>query len=124
MNRGTTAEECSAMITERDWQEINRALPSNLAIRARNRSARYRSFIEALVWVSRNRAYWSELPRSYGPWRSIYVRYVRWFNAGVWSAIDHTLDPESSCASALKSLLEDHSHAQQRQRLRSERKTT
>ncbi|MBX9400886.1 transposase [Lysobacter sp. BMK333-48F3] len=110
------------MISSQDWSNISQALPSNLAARARNHPKKYRGFIEAVLWVACNRAFWSELPKTYGPWRSIYLRYTRWVKAGIWGAIDRSLGPENACGSALKSLLEEHLFAQQRRRLRMERK--
>ncbi|MEI2453464.1 MULTISPECIES: transposase [Lysobacter] len=123
MNKAITTEQCAEMVCDLDWQKISLALPPNLSTRAKNSSQKYRRFVEAVVWVACNRAFWSELPRAYGPWRSIYVRYMRWFKAGIWTKVDRTLDANSACGTALRSLLDDQLHAQQRRRLRVERKT-
>lgn len=46
-----------------------------------------RRFVEAVLWVAQTNAFWSDLPREYGPWHSIYVRFVRWSQDGVWDEV-------------------------------------
>jgi transposase len=43
-----------------------------------------RRFVAAVKWMSRNGAPWRLLPAEYGNWNSLYKRFVRWCEAGVW----------------------------------------
>ena len=46
-----------------------------------------RLFVEAVLWIARTSVPWRDLPEAFGVWNSVYQRFARWSNNGVWHRV-------------------------------------
>ena len=50
-----------------------------------------RRYFEGMLWMARSGAQWRLLPDAYGKWNSVFRRYRRWVETGVFDALLETL---------------------------------
>lgn len=43
--------------------------------------------LNAIFWLLRTGASWRDIPEKYGPWSTIYSRFYRWTQKGIWNKI-------------------------------------
>lgn len=43
-----------------------------------------RMFVEGVLWIVRTGAPWRDLPEAFGEWNSVFRRFSRWSQKGVW----------------------------------------
>jgi transposase len=80
----------SLTIAEAQWNLIYAFLKTRPGLYVGD-EARTRRFVEAVLWITRSGAQWRLVPRTYGPWNSIYKRFARWEVRGVWAGLFHSV---------------------------------
>ena len=73
-------------LNDDQWMKIQAFLRSSGLVK--EGSARdCRRFVEGVLWMARSGAPWRLLPKAYGKWNSVYKRFARWCEVGVWEAL-------------------------------------
>jgi len=72
-----------------------------------------RKFIDAVLWVARTGSHWRELPASFGKWNSVFQRYNRWSEKGVWESLFKALsdDPDFEFVMMDATIVRAHQHS-------------
>ena len=88
------------LLTDGQWHRIAPFLPGKE--RDPGRSGRdNRLFLEAVLWLVRAGTPWRDLPPRFGKWGSVWKRFRRWAEKGVFERIFNELSGESDFEYAL-----------------------
>ncbi len=77
-------------LTDEEWEVIAGLLPSERGRKSRPAHDN-RRFLNGMLHVLRVGCPWRDMHERYGLWNSVYVRFRRWAEQGVWDAILATL---------------------------------
>nr|WP_197974804.1 IS5 family transposase [Acetobacter aceti] len=77
-------------LTDQEWAIIGPLLPSERGRWARP-SGDNRRFLNGMLHILRTGCPWRDMHERYGKWSSVYVRFRRWAEQGVWDALLQTL---------------------------------
>ena len=82
-------EDYPSDLTDGQWQLIEKLLPKPKD-RGRPQSDR-RRIVDAILYWNRTGCQWRYIPRSFGPWQTIYGVFRQWVQDGTWEAIHDAL---------------------------------
>ncbi len=100
------------VISDKLWGRIEPLLPGRAGdpgVTARNN----RLFLEAVFWRVRAGAPWRDLPADFGKWNSIFKRFRRWAESGVFECIFNVIsgDPDFEYALIDGTIVQVHQKA-------------
>ena len=78
-------------LSDEEWAAIVPSLPKNVRGPRRQDDRRV---LNGIFYILRTGAPWRDLPERYGPRTTVYNRYVRWGERGVWKGIFDALAEE------------------------------
>ncbi len=52
--------------------------------------------LNGMLWRAKTGTSWRDLPERYGKWKSVYSRWLRWRDAGVWQRVWEALQQEAN----------------------------
>jgi transposase len=77
-------------LSDEEWAVIGELLPSERGRKARP-SHDNRRFLDEMPFVLRAGWPWRDMHARYGKWNSVYMRFRRWAEQGIWDAMLETL---------------------------------
>ena len=81
-------------ISDEQWERIKDLLPGRAGTPGRPAEDN-RLFVDAVLWIGKTGAPWRDLPERFGDWNSVFRRFSRWAEKGVWERVfDALQDPD------------------------------
>ncbi len=77
-------------LTDAEWELIEALLPSEGG-RKSHPAQDNRRYLNSMLHVLRNGCPWRNMHERYGKWNSVYVRFRRWAEQGIWDGLLETL---------------------------------
>jgi transposase len=99
-------------LSNEQWRRIGHLLPGKKGDPGRTGDDN-RLFVNAVLWVLRSGARWSDLPERYGKYKSVHKRFTRWAENGVWERVFESLteDPDNQYLMLDTTLVRAHQQA-------------
>ena len=82
-------------ITDERWERIQPLLPPEYTGKKGRPRKDNRIMLNGMLWMSHSGAQWRQLPERYGPWQSVYARFVKWRDDGIWEKIFSELSKDA-----------------------------
>jgi transposase len=73
-------------LSTEQWKKIKDFLPGKVGDRGRSGQDN-RNFVNAVLWILRSGARWSDLPTRYGKYKTVHKRFCRWAAKEIWEQI-------------------------------------
>src|SRR5829696_7522770 len=87
-------------LTDGQWERLRPLLPPPPRSRGRPRRDD-RLIVEGILWRLATGVPWRDLPERFGSWRTVYSRFRRWQQAGVWERALATLQADADATGDL-----------------------
>lgn len=99
-------------IHERQWRLIQDLFPPERKPQGGRPAVGNRIMLNAMLWVARSGAPWRDLPDHFPNWKSVYTRFRRWQQAGIWDEVlKHvSLDPDEESVMIDATIVRVHQH--------------
>lgn len=100
------------ILRNEQWRRIESMLPGKITDPGRT-GVDNRLFVEAVLWIARTGAPWRDLPPEFGPWNSVYQRFARWSDNGIWHRVFTALAEDADFKEVFldSTIVRAHQHA-------------
>ena len=100
------------LLRDDQWLRIEPMLHGKVGDRGRS-GADNRLFVEAVLWMARTGAPWRDLPSGFGSWNTVFRRFSRWADKGVWQKLFDALCEDADFEEVFldSTIVRAHQHA-------------
>ncbi|UKD16067.1 IS5 family transposase (plasmid) [Burkholderia aenigmatica] len=100
------------LLSDEVWARIESVLPGKEGDPGRTATDN-RWFVEAVLWIGRTGCPWRDLPKTFGRWHTVYMRFSRWRRKGVWERVIHAVADETEIKHVLidSTIVRAHQHS-------------
>ena len=74
-------------ITDTEWERVKDLLPPERSGKPGRPSGDNRTALNGMLWIAKSGAAWRDLPERYGSWSTLYDKFKRWSDAGIFEEI-------------------------------------
>lgn len=78
-------------LTDREFNAIRHLLPKRRSGKPGRPWVDHRKVISGVLWINKTGSPWRDLPEEFGKWQTVYARFRRWINEGLWDRLYQTL---------------------------------
>ena len=86
-------DEDRLVISDELWEQMGPLLPGKVGDPGAT-GRDNRRFMEAVLWRVRTGSPWRDLPKDFGNWNSVFKRFRRWADAGVFENLFNAINAE------------------------------
>ena len=99
-------------VSDETWEVIAPLLPGKKSDPGRT-AKNNRKFVNAVFWLAKTGSPWRDLPERFGNWNSVFRRFRRWANNGVWERVLEAISEDEQYELLLldSSIIRAHQHA-------------
>jgi transposase len=100
------------MLSDEQWAAMAPLTAGNVSDPGRS-GEDSRLFVEGVLWIARTSSPWRDLPSGFGKWGTVYQRFRRWSERGVWQRMFAALsdDPDFEYLIVDSTIVRAHQHA-------------
>ena len=74
-------------LSDNEWERLKKYFLAREAGQLGRPRSDDRQLLNGVLWVLRSGAAWRDVPERYGPWSTIYNRFVQWQESGLFAHI-------------------------------------
>ena len=100
-------------MSDEEWEQVKDLLPTDKLEKQGRPPKENQLMLNAILWIAKSGAAWRDLPERYGPWQTVYTKFKKWEESGIFEKIFYALnvDADYQDLSLDSSSIKAHQHS-------------